>query len=167
MKNVSRSVLRVETPTVSARSRFCTTARIRRPSGVAFSSSDRPTTAATASARMNSRAAGTWATPRLTLPDSQVGARTSTFGAPKMSRAACCKISATPQVTRRVSNGRWYIRRIRVASRITPITPPTRKPMGMASSSDTPASAMKPWATKAVYAPAIMNSPWAMLITPI
>ncbi len=37
MKNVVMSVLRDEMPLVSARSRFCTTARMRRPIGLTFS----------------------------------------------------------------------------------------------------------------------------------
>ena len=37
MKNVVMSVLREEMPLVSARSRFCTTARMRRPIGLTLS----------------------------------------------------------------------------------------------------------------------------------
>ena len=58
-----------------------------------------------------------------------------------MSRASCCKISDTPQVTSKVSSGRWYIRRIKVASRITPSSPPTTNPIGIATSREIPAFA--------------------------
>ena len=61
---------------------------------------------------MNRRVAAS-VTPRTaTLPVSQLGAVTWTLGAPKMSRATCCRISATPQVTSSVSRGRPYNRRI-------------------------------------------------------
>lgn len=58
-KNVVMSVRRDEMPSVSARSRFCTTARMRRPIGVNFIAAIRITTHTTASARMNSRVLGT------------------------------------------------------------------------------------------------------------
>ena len=56
------------------------------------------------------RVFGTTAPRISTPPDSQSGATTLTAGAPKMSRATCCRISPTPNVTSRVSSGRWYIR---------------------------------------------------------
>ncbi len=101
---------------------------------------DSTPTATRQSTMMNSRDAARSMPATRMLPCSQAGAPTSTLGAPKMLRASCCRISETPQVTSRVSSGRWYIRRISVASRITPSRPPTTKPTGMAISSEMPAS---------------------------
>ena len=54
-------------------------------------------------------------------PDSQLGRPdVARSAAPKMSRASCCRTSETPQVTSRVSSGRWYIRRSSVTSSSTP-----------------------------------------------
>ena len=49
-------------------------------------------------------------------PESHSGANTLTAGAPKRSRAICCRINPTPNVTSSVSSGRSYIRWIRVIS---------------------------------------------------
>jgi len=49
MKKVIRSVARVEMPIVSARSRFCTVARMRRPKEVYFSRAARAPSEASAS----------------------------------------------------------------------------------------------------------------------
>ncbi len=167
MKNVVTSVRRDEIPLVSARSRFCTTARMRRPIEVFASAKDSTATATIASTRMKMRVFGTTAPRISTPPVSHVGATTLTAGAPKMSRASCWSTSPTPKVTSRVSSGRWYIRRIKVASSSTPIRPPTTKPTTREISSDAPALETTCCTTYAVYEPAMMNSPWAMLITPI
>ena len=139
MKNVVMSVLRDEMPLVSARSRFCTTARIRRPIGLTFSTIASTATHTTASTRMKMRVLGTTAPRISTPPDSHSGATTLTAGAPKMSRATCCRIRPTPNVTSRVSSGRSYIRWISVISSSAPIAPPTRNPTTSEISSDTPA----------------------------
>ena len=106
MKNVVMSVLRDEMPLVSARSRFCTTARIRRPIGLALSATASAVTQAIANTRMNNRVFGTTAPKISTPPDSHGGAKTFLAGAPKMSRANCCNTSPTPKVTSKVSSGR-------------------------------------------------------------
>ena len=73
MKNVSRSVARVEMPALSASGRFCTVARMRRPSEVNFRPAASAANAAIDSARMNSRDCGK-ANPRTsTGPDSHAG----------------------------------------------------------------------------------------------
>ena len=150
MKNVVMSVRRDEMPLVSARSRFCTTARIRRPIGLALSTTASTVTHTIASTRMKIRVLGTTAPRISTPPDSHDGAMTLTAGAPKMSRATCCRISPTPKVTSRVSSGRSYIRWIRVISSSTPSRPPTTKPTTSETSRDTPALEMNFCTTKAV-----------------
>src|SRR5688500_15768689 len=116
---------------------------------------------------MNSRVRGNENPSSSTGPESQPGAGTSTPAVPNTSRASCCSTSETPQVTSRVSSGRWYIRRSSVASRTTPSTPPTANAIGSDTTSDSPAEPSTFCVTYAVYAPAMMNSPCAMLITPI
>ena len=91
-----------------------------------------------------------------------------TLGAPKMCRAACCRIRPTPNVTSRVSSGRRYIhwmQRDLQQEAEQPADDEARPAARRAAT--TPASEMTCWTTKAVKAPAMMNSPWAMLITPI
>ena len=139
MKNVSRSVARVEMPALSASGRFCTVARMRRPSEVNFRPAASAANAAIDSTRMNSRDRGK-ANPRTsTGPDSHAGAGTSTPAVPNTSRASCCSTSATPHVTSSVSSGRWYMRRSSVTSSSTPSRPATTKATGSDTSSDSPA----------------------------
>jgi hypothetical protein len=146
MKKAVRSTREVEMPDTSARSRFCTTARIRRPSGVSRSVSDSATTAAIDSPRMNSRllatVSGSSPPIKVMFPVRASGARVCTFGAPKMSRASCWSINETPQVTRSVSRGRRYSLRISSHSRRAPRAPETRKATGRATSSEIPALEM-------------------------
>ncbi len=134
MKKVRRSTCGVRTPEAAARSRFCTTARIRRPAGSLLRYSQIAISATTTRPMMKSRVYGI-ETPATVMPPSRKeGAFTCTLGAPKMSRASCWSISETPQVTSSVSSGRPCSRLIKVNSRISPSTPPTRK----ASGSDSP-----------------------------
>ncbi|CAM5568367.1 hypothetical protein SCYAM73S_01312 [Streptomyces cyaneofuscatus] len=137
-------------PDTSARSRFCTTARIRRPSGVVRRIAARPATHSSANPRMNSLLVARLTPATETLPVSRPGAVVCTFGAPKMSRANCWSIRETPQVTSRVSSGRVYSRRISSHSRSAPIDPATRKATGRARSSETPASPIGFWSTYVV-----------------
>jgi len=57
-KKVRRSTLRVETPVVSARSRLCTVARMRRPNEVYLSQADSAATQTVASRMVNSCRSG-------------------------------------------------------------------------------------------------------------
>ena len=72
------------------------------------------------------------------MPRSQVGVTTSTFGAPKMSLAACCRIRLTPKVTSSVSSGRSTIRDSRVRSSSRPSAPATRNASGSATTNAVP-----------------------------
>ncbi len=102
-------------PLVSARSRFCTDG----PDAAAERGELAAPAASADDARERQRedeqpaVAGQASRGPRRAPDSQAGARhVCTSGAPKMSRASCCRISATPKVTSSVSSGRWYIRRM-------------------------------------------------------
>ena len=85
-----------------------------------------------------------------------------------MSRASCCSTSPTPKVTSKVSSGLSYIRWMSVTSSSTPIRPATMNPMTSETNSDTSAlETMCSCTVYAVYEPAMMKAPCAMLMTPI
>lgn len=88
------------------------------------------------------RVLGTTAPRISTPPESHSGATTLTAGAPKMSRATCCRIKPTPKVTSSVSRGRPYIRWMSVTSSSAPMAPPTRNPTTKENSREAPALVM-------------------------
>ena len=68
-----------------------------------------------------------------TPPDIQLGLETSTFCAPKITRAAWISTSDRPQVASRVSSARPYNQRMTVRSMTTPISAAAKKATGMAA----------------------------------
>ena len=143
-----RSTLRVETPIVSASSRFCTVARIWRPNELYFS------TALSATERRERQhdreelaVRPVVAEHRRCCRRSQLGGFTGSPWAPKMSLATCCRTMATPTVARSVSSGRLYIHWMIETSSSSPRRPATTKATGMATTIERPVLVITCWVT--------------------
>ena len=86
--------------------RFCVTARMRRPKGVARSTSCRAAKTASVNTTIHMRPEVISRPPMWNDPAMKAGAETGRLSGPKAVRTACCRISDTPQVASRVSSGR-------------------------------------------------------------
>ena len=101
----SASIRPVEMPMAAAMRRFCVTARMRRPKGVARSRSCSATKTRIVKMMIHSRPLVISRPPRRNDPAMKDGAPTSWLLAPKVVRTACCRISEMPQVASSVSSG--------------------------------------------------------------
>ena len=128
--------------------RFCVTARMRSPKGVARSTAWSAAKTARVNTTIHRRPLVISSPPRWNEPVMKAGAETGRLSGPKAVRTACCSTSDTPQVASRVSSGRPYRNRITVRSMATPIAPATRNAAGTARGSD---SSDRPgaWAARA------------------
>ena len=93
-------------PIDAAMRRFCVTARICRPNGVARSTSCSPTKTSAESTMIQSRLVVIDRPPSSNAPDMNGGLLTWRLLAPNRLRTNCCRMSDTPQVASSVSSGR-------------------------------------------------------------
>ncbi len=95
-----------EIPIAEAMRRFCVTARIRRPKGVARRTSCSAMKTMTVNKMIHMRPAVISRPPSAKDPDMKGGAATGRLSAPNTVRTSCWSTSETPQVASSVSSGR-------------------------------------------------------------
>src|SRR5471032_1183474 len=171
--NVSRSVRLVSIPAALAIVRLLTVARTRRPQRERYMAASTPAVSTMARHITNRPLIG-MSRPGAGDHDpiSQSGSVGLTSFGPKVERNICCIARLRPQVASRVSNCRRYKWRISSHSTIQPNTNAMANAATIASGRNvlvatTPIDSAHFENTYTVYAPMVMNSPCAMLITPI